>query len=154
METKLWRIMHLSTTRDWDECGEWDVMNAEECAIVECTEEQVKEMCAKAIPIKNKDGYVANKFVYFEVKPSNTFDPIKWSISHHQNCILPHIGTEVLEEVYKQLSNGTINSYKSDDSYCELHSDPDWNYEEWLDGRHVFGVDVITSFDYIRGVEK
>ncbi len=146
MKTKLWRIMHLSTAQDWDDQGSWDVMNAEECAIVECTEEQVKEMCAKAIPIRNEDGYITNKFVYFEVKRSNTFDPIKWSISHNK--------AEALEEVFKQLSNGTINSYKSDDGYYELYSDPNWNYKEELDGRHVAGVDVITSFDYIRGVEE
>lgn len=156
METKLWRIMHLSTVQDWDDQDSWDVMLAEECAIVECTEEQVKEMCAKAIPIRNKNGYVTGKFVYFEVKRSKTFDPIKWFISNSHE----YTKTKVLDEAFKQLLNGTINSYKSDYDrdgcygHYELRSDPDWNYKEELDSNQVMGVELTTSFDYIRGVEK
>ena len=148
MKTKLWRIVHLSTGRDWDDSGSWDVMNAEECAIVECTEEQVKEMCAKAIPIVDSDGYVINKFVYFEIKRSNTFDPIKWFVSHNQ---LYNTKTEAQKESFKQLLNGTVSSYVSGNGYYELYSDPDWDYKEELDSKRVLGVDVITSFDYILG---
>ena len=148
METKLWRIMHLSTSEDWNDEDSWDTMYAEECAIVECTEEQVKEICAKAVPIKDDSGYVFNKFIYFEVKPKKSFDPTKWMLAR-QKYRLDYMPKEALI----QLSDGTIDGYEDEGNWGDvrLYSDPDWDYKQELNKIGMEHPATLVDCEYIEG---
>lgn len=148
METKLWRIMHLCTAEDWDDTDTWDTMVAEECAIVECTEEQVKEICAKAVPIKDDDGHIFNKFIYFEVKPKKSFNPTKWMLAR-QNYRLNYMPKEALI----QLSDGTIDGYEDEGNFGDvrLYSDPDWDYKQELNKIGMQCPETFVSYEYIEG---
>lgn len=147
METKLWRIMHLYTCEDYYDENGWDMMVAEECAIIECTEEQVKEICDKATPIKEDDDYIFNKFVYFEVKPVKTFDPEQWIIAEKSCFKLHHIPVDA----YKQLSEGAIDSYADDDGWCRAYSCKGWDYKQALNELDCLRPETYIDFDYIKG---
>lgn len=146
METKLWRILHLFTCEAWNDENVWDTMVAEECAIVECTEEQVKEICDKATPIKDDDDYVFNKFIYFEVKPMKTFDPEQWIISEKSS-----IDLHIPADAYKQLSKGTIDGYADDDGWFRACRCKDWDYKKALSELGLFQPEAHIDFDYIKG---
>jgi hypothetical protein len=145
METKLWRIVHLSTSENYDDTGRWDEMYAEECAIVECTEEQVKEMCEKCIPISNEDEHIFNKFVYFEVHPNTDFDPMEWMSKRND---LQHT---MPVDVYKQLSSGYIEGYCDDDGWTRFFVVPNWDYKEQLASYGRFYPEMIANWNYIKG---